>query len=98
MHCLGNCTGISFIDSTTLKSCHYKREKQHKVFLGLAQKRYVTLGWFYGFKLHLICNDKVEIIKFILTPENADDRKPLRNNSFNDKIFDKNGSIQKVVE
>ena len=36
MYCLGDCTGISFIDSTTLKSCHYKREKQHKVFVGLA--------------------------------------------------------------
>ncbi len=28
---LGVCSGISFIDSTTIKVCHYKREKQHKV-------------------------------------------------------------------
>ncbi len=32
MYCLGDCTGISFIDSTPLKVCHYKREKQHQVF------------------------------------------------------------------
>lgn len=44
MHCLGNCTGISFIALTPLKSCYYKKEKQHKVFDGLAQKSYGTLG------------------------------------------------------
>ena len=89
MHCLGDCTGISFIDSTTLKSCHYKREKQHKVFAGLARKSFGTLGWFYGFKLHLVCNDKGEIVEFMLTPGNVDDRKPLKNTSFNEKIFGK---------
>lgn len=88
-NCLGNCTGILFIDSTTLKYCHYKIEKQHKVFASLAQKSYGTLGWFYGFKLHLVCNDKGKIVEFMLTPGNVDDRKPLRNKSFNDKIFDK---------
>ena len=36
--CLGKCTGISYIDSTPLRSCHIKREKQHKVFKGIAQK------------------------------------------------------------
>ena len=50
-------SGISFIDSTALKVCHYKRE-QYNVFKGIAEKSYGTLGWFYGFKLHLICNDK----------------------------------------
>ena len=89
MHGLGKCTGISFIDSTTLKSCHYKREKQHKVFLGLAQKSFGTLGWFYGFKLHLVCNDKGEIVEFMLTPGNIDDRKPLKTESFNEKLFGK---------
>jgi len=39
MYCLWYCTGISIIDSTTLKSCHYKREKYYKVFVGLAQKK-----------------------------------------------------------
>ncbi len=58
MHRLGKCLGISFIDSTTLKVCHYKREKQNKVFKGIAQKSYGTLGWFYGFKLHIVCKDK----------------------------------------
>uniref|UniRef100_UPI0026114DE8 transposase n=1 Tax=uncultured Polaribacter sp. TaxID=174711 RepID=UPI0026114DE8 len=47
-HCLGDCTGISFIDSTTLKSCHYKRENNTDFFVDLAQKSYGILGSFYG--------------------------------------------------
>ena len=54
MFCLGKCTVISYIDSTPIRVCHIKREKQHKVFKGFAQKEQCSLGWFYGFKLHLI--------------------------------------------
>ena len=86
---LGKCSGISFIDSTAIKVCHYKREKQHKVFQGIAEKSYGTLGWFYGFKLHLISNDKGQIIDFLITKANVDDRYPLKNKNFHDKIFGK---------
>ena len=86
---LGKCSGISFIDSTALKVCHYKREKQHKVFKGIAEKSYGTLGWFFGFKLHLICNDKGQIIDFLITKANVDDRYPLKNKNFHDKLFGK---------
>lgn len=89
MFCMGDCTGISFIDSTVLKACHYKREKQNKVFKGLAKKSAGTMGWFFGFKLHLICNDKGEIIEFVLTPGNVDDRFPLKQQKFIDKVFGK---------
>jgi hypothetical protein len=60
---LGKCTGISIIDSTPLVSCHIKREKQHKTMKGWAAKGKCTMGWFYGFKLHLVINDKGEIIQ-----------------------------------
>lgn len=86
---LGECTGISFIDSTALKVCHYKREKQHKVFEGIAGKSFGTLGWFYGFKLHLVCSDTGEIIDFLITKANVDDRDPLKDRSFHNKIFGK---------
>ncbi|CAA0241419.1 Transposase IS982 family [Tenacibaculum maritimum] len=86
---LGKCSGISFIDSTALKVSHYKREKQHKVFKGIAEKSYGTLGWFYGFKLHLVCNDKGQIVDFMITKANVDDRYPLKNKCFHDKIFGK---------
>jgi hypothetical protein len=71
---LGKCTGISFVDSTTLSVCHIKREKQHKVFKGMATKSKSTMGWFFGFKLHLIINDKGEILSFSLSRANTDDR------------------------
>ena len=89
MFCLGKCNGISYIDSTPIRVCHIKREKQHKVFKGLAQKGQCSLGWFYGFKLHLIINDKGEILDFIITPGNIDDRKPLSDMNLHKRIFGK---------
>ena len=89
MFCLGKCTGISYIDSTPIRVCHIKREKQHKVFKEFAQKGQCSLGWFYGFKLHLIINDKGEILDFIITPGNIDDRKPLSDMNLHKRIFGK---------
>ena len=87
--CLGECTGISFIDSTPLKACHIKREKQNKVFKGYATKGQCSMGWFYGFKLHLVINDKGEIIDFLFTQGNVDDRQPLKNKNFHKNLFGK---------
>lgn len=69
-HCLGNCTGIFFMDSTPIRGCHIKREHSHKVFKGIATKGKSTVGWFFGFKLHLVINDKAEIIEFFITQAN----------------------------
>ena len=71
---LGKSTGISYVDSTPLKVCHIKREKQNKVFKNFAKKGHSSLGWFFGFKLHLVINDKGEILGFHLTTANVDDR------------------------
>jgi len=73
----GSVTGISFVDSTSLAVCRNQRIQQHKVFRGLAERGKTSMGWFYGFKLHLIINDKGEIISFSVTPGNIDDRKPV---------------------
>lgn len=70
----GEKTGIYFIDSLLIKACHIKREKQHRVFKGLAKKSKSTVGWFFGFKLHLVINDKGELMAFKLTKGNVDDR------------------------
>lgn len=86
---LANCTGISFIDSTPLRVCDKRRIKQHKVFKDLAQRGQCSLGWFYGFKLHIITNDQGGIIDFMITKGNVDDRKPLRFKSFIKKLFGK---------
>ena len=88
-YCLGKCSGISFLDSTVLKVCHYKREKQNKVFKGIAAKGRGTMGWFFGFKLHIIINERGEIIDFLITQGNIDDRQPLKDKTFHDKVFGK---------
>lgn len=70
----GKCTGISFIDSTILKVCDNRRIHSHKVMKDFAKRGKSSTGWFYGFKLHLITNDKGEIISFQITTGNIDDR------------------------
>jgi hypothetical protein len=75
--CFGSCTGFSFVDSTTLDVCDNRRIAQHRVFKALAQRGKNSMGWFFGFKLHLIVNDCGEILNMKLTPGNVDDRAPV---------------------
>lgn len=70
---LGNCDGISIMDSTKLEVCHIRREHSHKLFKGIAQKGKTSTGWFYGFKLHIIINTSGQIINFFITPGNVAD-------------------------
>ncbi len=87
--CLGKCTGISFIDSTPIRVCHIRREHSNKVFKGMATKGKCSMGWFYGFKLHIVINDRGEILDFLFTQGNVNDRNPLESKRFHDKIFGK---------
>ena len=73
----GNLTGVSFIDSTSLRVCKIKRSKRNKVFKGLATYGKSTVGWFYGFKLHIVINDVGELLAFKVTTANVDDRAPV---------------------
>jgi hypothetical protein len=70
----GRCTGISFIDSTFLRVCHNRRIYSHKVFRLRAARGKSSVGWFYGFKLHLVINDCGEICSFCLSAGNIDGR------------------------
>ena len=56
---------------------------------GWVAKGKCTMGWFYGFKLHIVINDRGEIIQWALTPRNADDREPLKNKDFTQRLFGK---------
>jgi hypothetical protein len=100
---MATCTGISFIDSTPIRVCHNRRIHNHKVFSGIAERVHCSIGWFFGFKLHNVINDKGEIIGFVITHRNVDDRHPLlASNILKDvwgKLFGDTGYLsQKIFE
>ena len=103
IHGKGICSGISFMDSTTLDVCDSHRIQQHKVFQGIAQRGKSSTGWFYGFKLHLTINECGEILNFYLTPGNVDDRNRevighLTKNIYGKIFADKGYISQKLME
>ena len=68
--------GITFVDSTMIPVCQNLRRYANKVFKGIATDGKGTMGWCHGFKLHLACNDRGEIIAFVLTGANVSDKDP----------------------
>jgi hypothetical protein len=97
--CFGTCSGVSFIDSTALAVCKNPRIHSHKVFTGLAQRGKTSTGWFFGFKLHLIFNDRGELLNLLLTPGNVDDRKPVPKmvRQLFGKLFGDKGYLSKTL-
>jgi hypothetical protein len=67
-------TGVAFIDSTPLAVCDNHRIAQHTVFRAQARRGKTSMGWFYGFKLHLVVDDGGELLNCVLSPGNVDDR------------------------
>lgn len=96
---LGPVTGISFIDATALPVCHNRRIQRHRVFDGLAARGKTSMGWFFGFKLHLVVNDCGELLAFYLTPGNVDDRQPVPHlaKSLFGKLFGDKGYISQPL-
>lgn len=74
---LGKSTGIAFVDSTKIAVYHIIRAKRNRVFKGVAKHGKGTMGWSFGFKLHLIVNHLGEILSVKITEGNVDDRKPI---------------------
>lgn len=102
---MGKTRGIAFIDSTSIAVCHNKRIFHHKVFDGIAARGKSTLGYFFGFKLHLVVNDQGELLSFLLSPGNVDDRVPvpklvkqLWGKLFGDKGYTKQALFEQLFE
>lgn len=90
----GKKTGIYYIDSSCLPVCHLKRSKRHKTFDAVAEYGKTSVGWFFGLKLHIVINDKGELIAFKITRGNRLDvaaaqstLKPLRGLAFGYKGY-----------
>lgn len=96
---MGKCTGISFIDSTPIQVCKPKRISRNKVFKNIARIGKSTIGWFYGFKLHLVINEVGELLSVVVTKGNRADTScvlDLTKNLFG-KLFADKGYISKKL-
>jgi hypothetical protein len=72
------------------------------VFKGITTKGQCSIGWFFGLKLHLIINDKGEVLDFMLTQGNVDDWELIKDKKYHKKLFGKlvgdKGYIKKLFE
>jgi len=95
----GKITGISYIDSTPLSVCRNIRIPRNKVFKGIACRGKSSMGWFYGFKLHIIVNEIGELLAFKITRGNTHDQVPVRElcKGFFGKVFGDKGYLGKKL-
>ena len=98
-HLSGEKTGIYIADSSHLPVCHNRRINRNKTFQGLAARGRTTMGWFYGFKLHVVINNKGEIMALKITPGNVDDRATLdaMTKGLEGKLFADKGYISRKL-
>ena len=71
----GQQTGIYYIDSSCLPVCHIRRASRHKTFDEVADYGHTSVGWFFGLKLHLVTNNRGELMAFKITRGNRHDSK-----------------------
>jgi Transposase DDE domain len=95
----GEVTGIAFVDSTALAVCGNKRIRRNRVFKDHAKLSKTTIGWFFGFKVHLIINDRGELLGIRVTQGNVDDRTPVRGmcGTLIGKLFGDKGYISQTL-
>ena len=92
--------GIAFVDSTPLRVCHNRRIPRHETFKDIAARGKTSVDWFYGFKLYLVIDDQGELVSFLVTPGNVDDRKRLKKmvKFIKGKLFGDKGYISKALQ
>ncbi len=92
-------TGLYAVDSSPLCVCKNIRIPRHKVFKELARRGKTSIGWFYGFKLHLVINHLGELMAVHITAGNIDDRKPVSKmvKALKGKLLGDKGYIKKVL-
>ncbi|WP_083101700.1 IS982 family transposase [Faucicola atlantae] len=77
---------------------HKKRQKKEVQYAKVSSP--LHMGWFYGFKLHVIINDQGELVNLTVTAGNVDDRKPVKqlcDMTVFGKLFGDKGYIDKSL-
>ena len=64
----------NYIDSTPLVVCHNRRKQKNKTFKNIARTGNTSTGWFFGFKLHAIINEKGQLVVFPITTGHVADK------------------------
>jgi hypothetical protein len=59
--------GLFFLDFTALSVCANWNISTHKVTKGYASRGKSSKGWFYGFKLHGVCNAEGNLVSLRFT-------------------------------
>jgi hypothetical protein len=59
---------LKFTDATRIPVCKNKRIFNHKVADGVAKRGKSSMGWFFGFKLHLCIDENGNILNCKVTP------------------------------
>src|ERR1700746_2947133 len=96
---MGRKTGIYYIASPALAVCHNRRIGRHQTFAGLAARGKTSMGWFFGFKLHLVFNHLNQIVALKLTSGNVHDTAPVEQLTQNltGKLFGDKGYLGKKL-
>lgn len=101
----GKKTGFYFVDSTCLPVCHLKRSTRHKTFDEIAKYGRTSVAWFFGLKLHIVINDRGELMAFKITRGNNNDAKAcesmlqfLKGTAFGDKGYISKQLFSRLLE
>jgi Transposase DDE domain len=85
---------IAFIDATPLPVCKLIRSSRHKTMREYAQYSKSTTGWYYGYKLHAVCDySNNRAIYISITSAKLDDRQVLKHILESDKLFRNSGTM-----
>ena len=88
---------ISFIDSTHIPVCENKREYSYRIFKGYASKGKRLIGWYYKFKLPLLCNKREQSLNLTLTQASTENPKPQLFKNLTENLFKKSHMPIKVI-
>lgn len=93
-------TGLYYIDSTFMEVCKNQRIYRHKTFKKVARRGKTSVGWFFGFKLHLVINQMGEILNLNVTKGNISDSRAAKSITqyLFGKLFGDKGYLSKSLK